>query len=135
VEAVPLELQVAEKAYHYVSEYQHVVEAHGAADLLDLSAIAESAELDPGVLCATIAGIFERHSLERPGKLQPPPAEWAASYGKLAEKAGLSAGIVAGHDTAASLLDPVLASMAEGGGWSPDQQEWIFRSDEGQSHS
>lgn len=135
VQAVPLELQVAEKVYRYVYEYQEVVKGRGAADLLDLSTVAESAELDPDLLCATIAGIFHRHSAEHPGKLQPPPAEWAASFSKIAEEAGVSVGIAAGHDAAAAMLDPILASIAGDGAWSPDQQEWVFRPDDGQPFS
>jgi hypothetical protein len=132
IQAVPLELQVAEKVYHYVYEYQQVVESRGAADLLDLSTVAESAELDPNLLRGTIAGIFRRHSAEYPGRLQPPPAEWAASFSRIAKEAGVPVGIATGHDAAAAMLDPVLAGMVgEDGPWSPDRQEWAFRPEDG----
>jgi hypothetical protein len=125
VEAVPLEVQVAEKIYRYVSAYREVVESRGARDLLDLSMIAERTSLNPVLLRAVTNEVFESHKAEPPEALQRPPAEWAEPFSGLAEDAGAQQELVAGYSAAASLLDPVLRGETSAGIWSAARQEWI----------
>ncbi len=125
VEAVPLELQAAEKIYGYVSEYERVVKSRGTEDLLDLSMIAERSCLSSASLREAILKIFELHGMQLPGQLQRPPAEWAERFNNLAEAADTPDGIAAGHGAAAALLDPILGGKTSDGVWSAAQRQWI----------
>jgi hypothetical protein len=133
VEAVPLEVQVAEKIYHYASSYREVVESRGARDLLDLSMVAERTSLNPMFLRAIIEEVFESHGVEPPEALQQPPVEWATPFSGLADEAGAPRELIVGHDVAAALLDPVLGGEAGAGIWNAARQEWIDPSGNGHS--
>lgn len=125
VEAVPIELQVAEKIYDYVSAHRAVVESGGARDLFDLSMIAERSALNPSGLRVALQEVFDAHSAELPEELQSPPVEWAASFIRFADKVGVSGSLVTGHDAVAAFLNPVLGGEARAGIWNARRREWI----------
>ena len=78
VQAVPLELQVAEKIHAYTRVYEGGRTSTRTKDLIDLVLIAELSQLDAAGLRYEIATIFElRGTHPIPASLPPPPAEWA----------------------------------------------------------
>lgn len=129
VPVVPIELQLAESAFHYLSMFDSEmdVEDSGAACLLDIAMIARRGGLDPSLLSGALAAIFKQHYAEAPARLRRPPARWAAAFDRLAAEAGAPPGLSAGHMAAAAALDPALADLAGDGVRSGDRREWIVR--------
>ena len=126
VDAVPLELQVAEKLHAYTRSYEGGRTSTRTKDLADLALISELSRLDAAALRREIDTIFalrDTHSV--PSALPLPPAEWAAPFRRLAEEVGVPAELAAGHRDAAALLDPVLGGEVATGTWDCAQRRWI----------
>ncbi len=127
VEAVTLELQVAEKLHAYTQTYAGERKSTRTKDLVDLALVAELSQLDAKNLNHEIESIFAtRETHPAPSVLPSPPAEWAAPFRRLAEEVGLAPDLAAGHRDAAALLDPVLTGLVSEGTWSPAQRRWSF---------
>ena len=126
VDAVPLELQIAEKLHAYTRSYEGGRPSTRAKDLVDLALIAELQSLDAAALRREVKTIFTlRDTHAPPGTLPPPPAEWAVPYRRLAEEVGAPVELEAGHRDAAALLDPVLAGKVKSGAWNPARRRWV----------
>ncbi len=122
---VSLEQHVAEKLHAYTGTYgPDGRESTRVKDLVDLVLIGELGELDAEHLSHELATIFEgRASQPLPDAVPSPPSSWARPYAELAREVGIATDIDAGHAAAASLLDPVLGSDAEGR-WDPKARRW-----------
>ena len=122
---VALEQHVAEKFHAYTGAYgPDGRESTRVKDLVDLAVIGELAELDAERLSHALETTFEqRASQPLPNAVPPPPRSWARPYAELAREAGVAPDLDAGHVAAAELLDPVLASAAEGR-WDPRARRW-----------
>ena len=131
VEAIPLELQIAEKVYEYTSAYESVIESNGVDSLFDLSAIAKCSGLDSSHLREAIDRVFEMNDARLPDELHRPPVEWTVPFGRLAEAKDAPDELAGGHDAAAALLDPVLSGKARDGMWNASQRKWISGSANG----
>jgi hypothetical protein len=113
IDAIPLELQVAEKLHAYTRIYADGRTSTRPKDLIDLALIANLSRLDAATLGEAITTIFElRETHPVPRTLPRPPAEWAVAYRRLAEEVGASTALSDGYSDAAALLDPVLGSPA-----------------------
>jgi hypothetical protein len=126
VQAIPLELQVAEKLHAYTRTYENARSSTRAKDLIDLALIVELFTLDAATLQATIKTTFTlRDTHHPPLSLPPPPEDWSIPYRQLAQEVGIAKDLGAGHSAAAALLNPVLHGEATHGHWSPAGQHWI----------
>jgi len=126
VEAVPLELQVAEKLHAYTRTYEGRRGSTRTKDLVDLALIAELSTLDAVALRQEIGTIFNlRKTHTIPTALPPPPADWQAPFRRLAEEVGVPADLRAGHREAAALLDPILGNEVSAGQWDLEQKRWL----------
>ena len=125
VQAVPLELQVAEKLHAYTRVYEGGGTSTRTKDLIDLVLIAELSQLDAAGLRREIDTIFElRGTHPTPASLPPPPAEWAVPFRQLAEEVEVPADFDAGHRDAAALVDPILSGEVPSGTWDATQRRW-----------
>lgn len=128
VEAIPLELQVAEKLHAYTRTYEGARPSTRAKDLVDLVLIAELSRLDADMLRGAIEGTFARRETHPvPGRLALPPADWATQFRQLAEAVGAPTELVTGHAEAAALLEPVLSGEIRSGVWDPERKRWAGR--------
>ena len=126
VQAIPLELQVAEKLHAYTRVYEHDRSSTRVKDLVDLALIAELFTLDAAALRAAIDVTFNNRGTHHPPSLlSPPPQGWRIPYRQLAQDVGVAEDLSAGHTTAATLLNPVLDGETTHGHWSPSGQHWI----------
>ncbi|HMI81775.1 MAG TPA: nucleotidyl transferase AbiEii/AbiGii toxin family protein [Solirubrobacterales bacterium] len=126
VQAVPLELQVAEKLHAYTRVYEGGRISSRTKDLIDLALIAELSQLDAAGLRREIDTIFElRATHAAPASLPLPPAEWAGPFRELAEEVGVPADLEAGHRDAAALVDPILSGEVASGTWDSTQRRWV----------
>jgi predicted nucleotidyltransferase component of viral defense system len=126
VRVVPVELQVAEKLHAYTRTYENDRPSTRTKDLVDLSLIAELSRLDAGRLREAIDTTFaDRTAAHMPLSLPLPPQEWRIPFRQLAQAVGVADDLVAGHATAAALLDPILNGRVTYGLWNPDSQQWI----------
>lgn len=126
VDAVLLELQVAEKLHAYTRSYEGGRTSTRPKDLVDLALISELSHLDAAILRREIDTIFAlRDTHEAPKALPSPPAEWATPFRRLAEEVGLSGKLAAGQRDAATLLDPILNGETAAGRWDPIQRRWV----------
>jgi hypothetical protein len=125
VDAVPLELQVAEKLHAYTRTYEGGRTSTRPKDLVDLALISELSQLDAATLSRAIDTIFAlRDTHAAPKTLPSPPAEWATPFRRLAEEVGLPPELTTGHRDAATLLDPILAGEVAAGRWERIQRRW-----------
>lgn len=126
VQAVPLEVQVAEKLHAYTRVYEGGRISTRTKDLVDLALIAELSRLDATVLRREIDTIFElRGTHPPPASLPNPPTEWAVPFRRLAEEVGVPADLEAGHSDAATLLDPILRGEVVNGTWDSARRRWV----------
>ena len=125
VDAVPLELQVAEKLHAYTRTYEGGRTSTRPKDLIDLALISELSQLDAATLCREINTIFAlRDTHLAPKALPSPPTKWATPFRRLAKEVGLSGELASGHRDAAALLDPILAGEIDAGQWDSTQRRW-----------
>lgn len=126
VDAVPLELQVAEKLHAYTRTYEGGRTSTRPKDLVDLALISELSHLDAGTLRQEIDTIFAlRDTHSAPKALPSPPAEWATPFRRLAKEVGVPDELAAGHRDAAALPDPILDGEIANGRWNPTQRRWV----------
>lgn len=125
VDAVPLELQVAEKLHAYTRTYEGGRTSTRPKDLVDLALIAELSRLDAAVLRHEIDTIFAlRGTHSAPKTLPFPPAEWATPFRRLAKEVEVPVELTAGHRDASALLDPILEGEVATGMWDSTQRRW-----------
>ena len=125
VQAVPLELQVAEKLHAYTRVYEGGRTSSRTKDLIDPALIAELSQLDAAGLRREIDTIFElRGTHAPPSSLPLPPAEWAGPFRQLAEEVGVPVDLEAGHRNAAKLVDPILSDEVASGTWDSARRRW-----------
>jgi Nucleotidyl transferase AbiEii toxin, Type IV TA system len=126
VDAIPLELQVAEKLHAYARTYEGGRTSTRPKDLVDLALISELSYLDAAALRREIDTIFAlRDTHSAPRSLPSPPTEWTAPFRRLAEEVGISPELAVGHGDAAALLDPILVDETTAGRWNPVKQCWV----------
>lgn len=126
VEAVPVELQVAEKLHAYTRRYDGGRINTRAKDLVDLTLVAELAVVEAAGLRQAVEATFaDREAHLVPTELPLPPRQWAAQFHQLAEAVGVPGGLEAGHRLAAGLLDPVLSGEVTSGVWDPEHASWV----------
>jgi predicted nucleotidyltransferase component of viral defense system len=126
VEAVSLELQIAEKLHAYTRTYEGRRNSTRTKDLVDLTLIAELSTLDADSLrveIKTIFGLRETHVV--PTTLPAPPADWQVPFRRLAEEVGIPSDLREGHRAAAALLDPILSDEITARQWDPGQRRWL----------
>lgn len=119
VDAVSLEVQVAEKLHAYTRTYEGGQTSTRPKDLVDLVLISELSNLAAATLrreIDTILALRNTHAV--PGALPRPPAEWAAPFRRLAGEVGISEDLIGGHSRAAALLDPILSAKVASGTWN-----------------
>jgi hypothetical protein len=125
VQAIPLELQVAEKLHAYTRIYESGRPSTRAKDLVDLTLIAELSSLDAEALHVAIETTFTRRNTHpRPTALPQPPREWATQYRRLAEEVGAPPDLAVGYTEASALLTPILDGAIMSGTWSPGYKHW-----------
>lgn len=125
VDAIPLELQVAEKLHAYTRTYEGGRASTRPKDLIDLALISELSHPDAATLRREIDTIFAlRETHSAPKALPSPPAEWATPFRRLAKEVGVPGELAEGHRDAAALLDPILAGEIAAGRWNPAKQRW-----------
>lgn len=132
VDAVPLELQIAEKLHAYTRTYAGGRMSTRPKDLIDLALISELSHLDATTLHHEIETIFAlRETHAAPSALPFPPDEWAAPFRRLATEVGAPSELAAGHRAAATLLDPILSSQVVAGTWDRTRRHWTQVDDDG----
>lgn len=130
VEAIPLELHVAEKIHAYTRVYEGGKPSSRAKDLIDLALIAELSPLDAAKLRNAIDSTFgQRKTHPLPPTLPPPPPEWATQFRRLADEVGLSTDLTTGHKAARAFVDPVLTNAVSVGTWQPGRGCWLVGGD------
>lgn len=125
IDAVPLEIQTAEKVHAYARIYQGGRASTRTKDLVDLVLIAGLAAFDARSLRGAIDKVFATrgdHSVPR--SLPAPPTAWAKPFRRLADEVGIPNDLASGHTDAAALLDPVLSDEAMQGSWDSKQRRW-----------
>ena len=125
IEAVPLELQLAEKLHAYTRIYEGGRESTRVKDLVDLVLITELSRPDAAALGREVRTIFALRGTHPPPLLLPTPATgWTIPFRRLALEVGIAPGLEAGHREAAAMLDPVLSGEVTEGKWSPANRAW-----------
>ncbi len=125
VPTLPLATQVAEKLHAYTRTYEGGRPSTRTKDVVDLALIASTFTIDARALRADIDAVFARRAThEPPTSLPAPPAEWRATYRRLAITVGLDPDVNRGHALAAAMLDPVLEGRLANGTWDPDACAW-----------
>lgn len=125
IEAVPLELQLAEKLHAYTRIYEGGRDSTRVKDLVDLVLIAELSSPDAAALGREVKTIFAlRGTHSPPLSLPAPPAGWATPFRRLALEVGIARGLEAAHREAAAMLGPVLSGEIAKGRWSPTDRAW-----------
>jgi hypothetical protein len=125
IEAVPLEVQLAEKLHAYTRTYEGGRDSTRVKDLVDLVLIAELSSPDPAALAREVKTIFAlRGTHSPPLSLPAPPAGWATPFRRLALEVGIAPGLETAHREAAAMLDPILSSEIAEGRWSPTDKAW-----------
>lgn len=91
-------------------------------DLVDLTLIVTSCELDGRRVAQAVASETRRRSVALPGEMRSPGPDWAAGYAAIARRSKLAPAL---HVTAAALevvgecLDPILSRKRAAGVWVP----------------
>ncbi len=126
VQAVPIEVHVAEKVHAYARAYgAGSVGTTRVKDLVDLALIATASSLDASGLRTALETTFNRRAgHDLPISLPRPPADWRVPYGRMARTVGIDIDLDAGFESAARVLDPILGRSVRGGAWDPVSQAW-----------
>ncbi|HEY4810480.1 MAG TPA: nucleotidyl transferase AbiEii/AbiGii toxin family protein [Solirubrobacteraceae bacterium] len=126
VQAVPLELQVAEKLHAYTRTYDGDRPSTRTKDLVDLALIAATLTVDAALLRGAIEAAFTlRGTHVWPPMLPAPPQDWAVQYRRLAQEVDAPVDLAAGHAEASVFLTPVLSGAVRNGTWNCSQQRWL----------
>lgn len=125
VPAIAIEQHIAEKLHAYTRRYAGNQSTSRVKDLVDLVVIAHTTVVDAERLVTATGGIFDRRaSHPAPRSLAAPPRDWVAGWRQRAAGVPAEDDPVAGHATAAALLDPVLSGAVESGTWGPQELHW-----------
>ena len=126
VPVLPLEFAVAEKVHAYTRSYgDRSLASTRVKDLVDLVLVAGEAALEARRLRDALDATFDRRATHPlPPRLPHPAADWRVPYGRMCRDIGLAPDLGAGHDLAASLVDPVLAGEVVAGTWDPAARSW-----------
>jgi hypothetical protein len=125
--SLPLELQVAEKVHAYTRGYgvDGVISTR-VKDIVDLTLVASTAEVDAAKLHRALRETFERRSgHDLPQALPRPPSDWEVPFRRLAREINLMADLSKGHELAARLLNPILSGNVTTGRWDPARRVWF----------
>jgi hypothetical protein len=125
VPALPLPQHIAEKVHAYTRKYgTSGRESTRPKDLVDMLLISRSEQLDASTLRNAIEVTFgQREQQPLPASLPPPPSIWKEPYRRLATEVSVEPELDKAFAEAAALLDPILASRAEGV-WDPARRTW-----------
>lgn len=128
VPTIPAEQHIAEKLHAYTRTY-----ASGSSsrvkDLVDLVLIALHRHVDAERLSRALDAIFAvRNTHPLPARIPAPPRDWEGPYRRLATEVRITTDVVAAHQIAAALLDPVLAAETRESTWAPLEGHWVTNS-------
>jgi hypothetical protein len=125
VEAIALEIQVAEKLHALTRIYEGGRTSTRTKDLVDVVLISTLSSLDAEDLRREIHEIFAaRDTHPIPYAVPPPPPEWDQPFLRLANEVDIPNKLTGGHRTAAAFLDPILSGKVTAGTWQPENQRW-----------
>lgn len=125
VEAIALEVQVAEKLHALTRTYEGGRTSTRTKDLVDIVLVSTLSSLDAEALKREIQDIFtKRDTHPVPHAVPPPPPEWDQPFLRLANEVGIPNKLAAGRRTAAAFLDPILSGEVTAGIWEPENQRW-----------
>jgi predicted transcriptional regulator of viral defense system len=128
--AIPLSVQIAEKAHAYTRTYGGASRpSTRVKDLVDLNLISLETPIDARALRIDIEATFERRATHHlPDQLPSPPATWRTPYAKLAKEIGIDTDLDAGARRAKAFVDPVLRNRTIAGAWDPSTGSWTTAS-------
>lgn len=125
VEAIALEVQVAEKLHALTRTYEGGRTSTRTKDLVDIVLISTLSSLDAENLKREIQEVFTKRGTHPvPYAVPPPPPDWDQPFLRLADEVGIPNKLAAGHRTAAAFLDPILSGEVTAGTWNPENQRW-----------
>ena len=127
--ALPLPDQVAKKVHAYTGTYGAGLGSTRVKDLVDLVLIAGMAAFAASSLWDALTRTFDgRGTHPLPAALPPSPASWAVAYRRIATTVGIAPDVLAGHGSAAALLDPVLGhTSVMDATWDAAAGRWLDR--------
>lgn len=125
IPALRLEQHLAEKAHAYTRRYgTGAAPSSRVKDLVDIALVATTLALEAAPFRSALVETFARRAThELPATLPAPPANWQRGWRGFADEVPIPKELRAGHELAASLIDPALADRASGR-WSPDSLSW-----------
>lgn len=125
VEAVTLEMQVAEKLHAMTRTYEGGRTSTRTKDLVDIVLIASSSSLDAESLQRDIQDAFSTRDTHLiPNEVPPPPRDWTEPFRRLADEVGIPNRLMQGHRDAAAVLNPILTGEVTAGRWEPEKRRW-----------
>jgi hypothetical protein len=125
VPAIAIEQHIAEKLHAYTRIYAGDRPTSRVKDLVDVAVIAHTTSVDAKRLASAIDEIFTRRATHPiPSALPAPPRDWDSGWRQRAAGVPAEDDPVAGHATAAALVNPVLDGTVRTGRWHPEQQHW-----------
>lgn len=125
VEAIALEVQVAEKLHALTRIYEGGRTSTRAKDLVDVVLISTLSSLDAESLRREVQETFTtRATRPIPYAVPPPPPEWDQPFLRLANEVDIPNKLTDGHRAAAAFLDPILSGEVTAGTWQPENQRW-----------
>lgn len=111
--------------YAYTRTYAGNQPSSRVKDLVDLAVIAHTTTADAERLIIAIDEIFARRDTHPvPAALQAPPKDWATGWRRRAADGPAGDNLLAGHQIAAALLDPVVSGRVREGSWNPAATAW-----------
>ncbi|MBK5233191.1 MAG: nucleotidyl transferase AbiEii/AbiGii toxin family protein [Thermoleophilia bacterium] len=132
VEAVVVELQVAEKLHALTRTYEGGRASTRTKDLVDIVLISTLAHLDAETLRREIDAVFASRDTHPPPYALPlPPPDWNEPFRRLAQEVGIPEKLSRGHRDAAAMLDLILAGEITAGTWDPVEQRWTKKPAQG----
>jgi predicted nucleotidyltransferase component of viral defense system len=122
---IAIEQHIAEKVHAYTASYgDDEQRSTRVKDLVDLVLIARHASPRAQRLRLALRSTFEQRARQPlPTQLPPPPKDWATPYARQAHELDLPSDLHVAHAEAAGLLEPTLASDAEGV-WDAAARRW-----------
>jgi len=125
VEAIALEVQVAEKLHALTRTYEGGRTSTRTKDLVDVVLISTLSSLDAENLKREIQEVFTKRGTHPvPYAVPPPPPEWDQPFLRLANEVGIPNKLAAGHRTTSAFVDPILSGEVTAGTWNPENQRW-----------
>jgi predicted nucleotidyltransferase component of viral defense system len=128
VEAVALEVQVAEKLHALTRTYEGGRTSTRTKDLVDIVLISRLSSLDAEALRREVHEAFvTRDTHAVPHSVPPPPPTWTGAFRRLADEVGIPNNLVSGFEESAALLNPILMGEVTSGSWNPTKRRWQGR--------